>query len=98
MSDIHGPVSDEHGTLDTTDDGFQMRTPLVLTTDVWPSRTDSDDPASPIEHWTMEHEINGYSAGFDYHPTRPDRETVAKCQKAVIVALRDAVTSQYADD
>lgn len=83
---------------DVPDGTCRMHTPLVLTTDMWPSHVDDQDPSSPVEQWVMEHSINGYSLGFDYSQRRPDRDMVVGMQRVVVIALRDVIAARMDTD
>jgi hypothetical protein len=76
---------------DARSGGFQVRTPLVLTADVWPEHETTDDASTPITGWQVEHSINGYSLGFDESRTEPDGDQITKMQKAIVIALRDLI-------
>lgn len=72
------------------DGGFLVHTPLVLTTAVWPSHADTEDPSTPILGWVMENELNGCSMGFRYLDDEPTAEDVERFQWKVFAAIRDA--------
>lgn len=74
-----------------TDGEYAVHTPLVVTTDVWPSHADSEDPSTPILGWVMETSLNGYSVSFDTQDDEPTEQDIERVQRGVFVALRDAV-------
>ena len=82
-----------HSTIehDDTGGGFTVHTPLVVSTDVWPSYADTEDPATPVLGWVAETSINGFSLGFDYSDDKPTGEAIERVQAVVFRALRDAV-------
>lgn len=72
------------------DGSYTIHTPLVLSTDVWPSHADDEDPTTPILGWVVESSLNGFSFGIEYVDDEPTPDVIERFQRGAFVALRDA--------